>query len=433
MILLLLTLLLVFAFVKYVYSYWDRKGFPCLQPSIPFGCLGPLVIKELCFGEVIRNVYMTTRAPFVGIYLLFRPALLIRDPELVKRILMTDFDYFHDRGLQYDEENDPIGAFLLAMPGQKWKDMRAKLTPIFTSGKLKQMLITTEEKKRLLKEYLDKVTKTGSEVKLKTPVEYLIISILASIFFGFELDTFENPDHDFVRMGQLLLDSPTLRNKIVYAGYFLLPDIMKFFKLKFLPAEVSQSALSLMKSVVETRKNDPSTIRDDFIQTIINMMKGDSEDGSDKMSLEQSTAQAFTFYVAGMETTDWLEKVHEEVDALMEKRNGKIHFDDLPDMKVLKMCIKETLRKYPGLPILNRECTKEYSIPGTINVIPKGTPIIISNYGLQMDKEFFPDPDKFDPSRFAKDNTDANLPYYPLSAGPRYCIGKYLISLKKFF
>lgn len=49
-----------------------------------------------------------------------------------------------------------------------------------------------------------------------------------------------------------------------------------------------------------------------------------------------------------------------------------------------------------------------------------------------MDKEFFPDPDKFDPSRFAKDNTDANLPYYPLSAGPRYCIGKYLISLKSF-
>lgn len=174
MILLLLTLLLVFVFVKYVYSYWDRKGFPCLQPSIPFGCLGPLVIKELCFGEVIRNVYMTTRAPFVGIYLLFRPALLIRDPELVKRILMTDFDYFHDRGLHYDEENDPIGAFLLAMPGQKWKDMRAKLTPIFTSGKLKQMLITTEEKKRLLKKYLDKVTETGSEVKLKTPVEYLI-------------------------------------------------------------------------------------------------------------------------------------------------------------------------------------------------------------------------------------------------------------------
>lgn len=82
---------------------------------------GPLVMKKLCFGEVIRNVYMSSKAPFVGIYLLFRPALLIRDPDLGKRILVTDFEYFHDRGLHYDEENDPVGAFLLAMPGQKWK------------------------------------------------------------------------------------------------------------------------------------------------------------------------------------------------------------------------------------------------------------------------------------------------------------------------
>lgn len=441
----LLTAIIVLSIllVRHWYSYWTRIGFPSVKPAIPFGCLGPAVLQRQCIGEVIRDVYLQSKGAFVGIYMLFRPVLLIRDAELVKRILVTDSDHFYNRGVHFDEINDPITANLFAMKGVAWKELRAKLSPTFTTGKLKSMFTTIDEKGLQLNNYLDDLTKTGGEVFLKVPVESFIINNLASMFFGFEFNAFEDPEHDFVKIGQAFFDtSNDIRSKITFTGFFLFPELMKLFQMTLLPPKTSQFALDLVKSIVETRKADPSAIRNDFIQTIIELM-ADQEDGSAKLSIQSCAAQAFLFYGAGMETTsaaitfcifelsecpEWLEKAQKEVDHFMEKRSGKILYDDLPDMKVLDMCMKEALRMYPGLPMLNRECTKEYTIPGTKQVIPKGTALIIPNFGLHMDEVYFPNPFKFDPSRFEKENASDDMPYYPLGAGPRYCLGKIIFA-----
>lgn len=87
------------------------------------------------------------------------------------------------------------------------------------------------------------------------------------------------------------------------------------------------------------------------------------------------------------------------------------------------------MRKYPALPFLNRELSENWKIPGTDKVLKKGTSIIISNLGLQMDPEYFPNPDKFDPERFS-DAEKAKRPaiaYLPFGDGPRNCIGTYKI------
>lgn len=79
---------------------------------------------------------------------------------------------------------------------------------------------------------------------------------------------------------------------------------------------------------------------------------------------------------------------------------------------------------YPALPLLNRECNKDYPIPGTNHIIKKGTAVIISQMGIARDPEYFPDPDTFRPERFSDEvpayNTDA---YIPFGEGPRACIG----------
>lgn len=85
----------------------------------------------------------------------------------------------------------------------------------------------------------------------------------------------------------------------------------------------------------------------------------------------------------------------------------------------------EVLRKYPALTNLQRVCNKDYKLPGG-EVLEKGTVIFISVIGLHHDPKLFPDPEKFDPERFNKENIKNVLPYsyLPFGEGPRICIGK---------
>lgn len=89
--------------------------------------------------------------------------------------------------------------------------------------------------------------------------------------------------------------------------------------------------------------------------------------------------------------------------------------------------LSEALRMYPPLPTLNRVCTEEYHIPDTNVIIDKGTKIVIPLMGLHNDEEFFPEPNKFNPDRFNKENIEKIKPYtyLPFGGGPRNCLGKF--------
>jgi len=77
--------------------------------------------------------------PYLGFFILDKPVLLIRDRELVKSVLIKDFNYFVDRYASADT-NDRLGyASLFFLKNPAWKILRTKLTPFFTSGKLKKM------------------------------------------------------------------------------------------------------------------------------------------------------------------------------------------------------------------------------------------------------------------------------------------------------
>lgn len=413
--------------LKYWFGYWTRLGFPSLPPTV----LGPVLRQKQCFGELFRDIHLRSKERVLGMYFLYRPALLIRDPVLVKRVLATDFDHFTDRGIYCDEEIDPMGANLFGMTGNRWKELRMKLSPTFTSGKLKHMFHAIMDKNQILKKELTNLTDTEDNVHLKSVLIHNNMNIIASVFFGLELNTFEEPDHQFTKIGTTYLDPNLLRNKIQMTSTFLLPSLMKVLKIPILSPVVSQYVLNLVHTVIEARTKDPSLVRSDFIQTVMEMMeqeKGQVNDGS-KLSVEICAAQAFLFYLAGYESSAsttsfciyelcknpvWMERAREEVDALMLKRGGQIQYEDMTELKVLDMCIKESMRKFTSLPILNRECTKEYKIPDTDLTIPKGTAIIISTYGLNLDPENFPNPEKFDPTRFDSSINQDDLPFYPV-------------------
>lgn len=159
--------LAIVLYLRHVYSHWDRNGFPYLPPTIPFGNLGLVVMRKASFGVCLYELYKQTTEPFVGIYMLFKPVILVRDAHLARQMLSADFGSFHDRGVYCNPKYDPLSENLFAMTGQRWKTLRAKLTPTFTSGKLRNMLPTIAVEGDRLEKYLQKHAANGDVLEMR--------------------------------------------------------------------------------------------------------------------------------------------------------------------------------------------------------------------------------------------------------------------------
>lgn len=162
-----LIITVIYLYIKYAYSHWRRHGFPYINPSVPFGNLGLVAARKASFGINLYELHKQTTEPFIGIYMLFRPAILVRDAKLIRNILVKDFAYFHDRGIYCNPEYDPMSENMFAMTGNRWKSLRAKLTPTFTSGKLRNMLPTITNEGDRLENYLLPFAAVNATVEMK--------------------------------------------------------------------------------------------------------------------------------------------------------------------------------------------------------------------------------------------------------------------------
>lgn len=164
-------LFVIASFLAYVrlvtFTHWLRYGIPSLVPSLPFGNLADTMTRKSSFGQNINDLYKETKEALVGIYLLWRPAILIRDPELIKQVLGQDFAYFHDRGVYTRPEADPVSDNIFAMAGLRWKRMRYRMTSIFTAGRVKTMLPTVFEKGDTLAAALEEKAIVGETIEIK--------------------------------------------------------------------------------------------------------------------------------------------------------------------------------------------------------------------------------------------------------------------------
>lgn len=101
--LILVSVALIFLYLKYAFSYWKRRGVPYLKPQIPFGNTKDIILGRQNFGLNLAELYEKVEGPYAGFYMSVKPALLIKDPELIKKLLIKEFDSFSDRGIYINE------------------------------------------------------------------------------------------------------------------------------------------------------------------------------------------------------------------------------------------------------------------------------------------------------------------------------------------
>jgi cytochrome P450 len=81
---------------------------------------------------------------------------------MVKNILVKDFQNFMDRKLSVEEKFDPVfGNTLAVLNGQLWRHLRIKLTPVFTSRKMKMMFYLVDINGKELADCLENSTAEG--------------------------------------------------------------------------------------------------------------------------------------------------------------------------------------------------------------------------------------------------------------------------------
>lgn len=430
--------LILFLGLRYIYSYWERNDLPHIKPEIPYGNLRSVAERRECFGVAISELYRKSKEQLLGIYLFFQPAILVRDARFAKQILTADFASFHDRGVFLDEKNDPFSTNLFALPGKKWRNLRNKLTPTFTSGKLRNMLPTILDEGRKFQGYLtEAVGDKGATIEMRDVASRYVVDIIASVFFGFEANSMSDPDNPFRAIGREAV-SDSFTNNIRSAAVFVCPGLLKLIQIPSTPPKISGFMIDLVKQQMDYREKNNVT-RKDFFQLLVDLRKEDLQKGESVLSIEECAAQVFLFYIAGSETTSItitttlhelshspkvMEQLVAEIDETLTKSNGEINYDIVKGMRYLDACVKETLRKYPGLPILNRECTQDFQVPQSKTIIRKGTQVIIPILAYGMDERYFPEPDSYIPERFFEEskNYDDNA-YLPFGEGPRNCIG----------
>ncbi|KAJ6636470.1 putative cytochrome P450 6a14 [Pseudolycoriella hygida] len=446
---------------QYFFSYWKRLGIPQDDPPFLVGSIGTALLGRQSVGETFSDFYNKFKHNKIqGLYFSYRPALVVNDPEVIQEVMIKDFTSFHDRGLFIDEKVDPLGAHLFMLGGQKWRDLRVKLSPTFTSGKLKVMYPIIRDCAKTLQEYVKKNCQGSKtyEFDARDLFARFTTNVISSVAFGIENDCINDRDNIFRKMG-LKIFEVNLKVKILGILAFFVPKVIEKFKVRQIDEEINDFIFSVVKQTLDLReKGGKAGERKDFMQLMIqlknqgyvsvdkneeNEVESQKSSEPKKLNFEEIAAQAFVFFVAGFETSsstmnfcmyelsknaDAQRKVHEELDSLLQSGDvNDLTYDVLAQMKYLDWCIDETLRKYPIVPILNRESTKSHTFSGTNMTIEKGTPINIPVLGLQRDPEIYDNPLEFRPERFQNSsNGNGNskgLFYMPFGDGPRNCIG----------
>ncbi|XP_060874580.1 probable cytochrome P450 6a14 [Metopolophium dirhodum] len=441
--------LFLYKYSTSTYKYWKTKSVTFAVPVPLFGNIKDHVTLKMTQGECLKKIYNDfPREKFVGMYQLQTPTLLLRDPETIRLFLVKSFAHFTDRGFLYDGHREPLTKHLVNLEGDTWKILRQKLTPTFSSGKIKSMLGLLQGCGVQLIEYMDATIESGkTEFEIRDLTAKFTTDVIGTCAFGLECNSLKDSQSEFRRMGCAVLNSSASLALAKMVRVFF-PKLFKALKLRTFPAEVQQFFMGIVKQTIDFR-NTNRVRRNDFIQLLLEIKNQNHNQenaiNSIELTEELIAAQVFVFFLAGFETSsttlsfclhemavnqDIQSRVYDEINETANVYGLPFSYEAISSMNYLEQCLKETMRKYPPVQALARVCTKQFRVPGTDLDLDVGTAVLIPVYAIHHDPQYYPEPDTFDPDRFAKDGDggggDNGRPagvFLPFGDGPRICIG----------
>jgi cytochrome P450 family 6 len=171
------------------YKFWRELGVLYPEPSFPTGNVSDFLKSSIHFSYVIQKLYVKLKQlggdDYGGIYFFGNPVFLVLSPEFAKTVLVRDFHYFHDRGIYFNAEVDVLSANVFFLRGHKWKTLREKISPTFSTGKLKQMFFTILEVGQRLEEHLMPYAADGADIDVRDVLGRFMTDVIGKyVYWG---------------------------------------------------------------------------------------------------------------------------------------------------------------------------------------------------------------------------------------------------------
>ena len=362
------------------------------------------------------------------------PLLYVADLKIMKQIMISDFEHFTDFGFFSKYINDlpcnDLGMF--SAKGETWKQYRASVTPAFRLKNMK--LVSAHLNKNALRivDIIFGLEKSGAVADFSELTGQYTMDCIGSLVFSMDLDPSVPSNAEFVKMGKGLLEEWRFMLAI------LAPWLMGKLNISFWGTKSVNFFVKLTKQVMQERSKMTNPPND-----ILGIMLADRDEKKKQgqvatMTDDMIAQTGMQFFLDGYHTVnsvlkfcffflainqDVQEKALQEVEEFSEKHGNQVNSENIDELKYLDQILKETARFVNLVSSTFRTVTKPWKVPGTEAVLPVGMRVMLPIVGPQMDSEFFPNPEKFDPDRFAPGNKIDPMAFKPWGAGLRQCIG----------
>jgi len=345
-----------------------------------------------------------------------RQVFFLNDPDAVRRILVRGHAKY-GKGPGFVRVKMLLGNGIIVSDGDVWRRARTMIQPAFSRQcvhkLVEQMMACTRRRASL---WRDVVAVNGTLNITREMNEFALELILRSIF-GADYET------------RIVQDGS---NPFSFLSDNSSRDLRVVIKVRNLR--------NFLLEIVTTRRRAGNQDEFDLLSMYMNATDKSGEGFSD----EELIDELITLIVAGYETSagtlNWawsLLATHPDAEARLLKESRallpdeeSITFEALAEMAYAQQLIEETLRLYPPVWIFSRQSLQDDVLPDFD--VPAGTEIFFSPYILHRTEEFWPDPERFDPSRFGPEGKykKGDRPYFPFSLGPRRCLGEYFSFLE---
>ena len=335
-----------------------------------------------------------------------------------------------------------LGDGLITSDGETHKRHRRIAAPAFHRQRIQAYAATIVDHAAAMRDQW----RSGVEIDIAAEMMRLALQITARTLFDTEvtdeIHTINEEANAVMAIYNDLIALPRAEDLLQWR--IPVPVLLRFRKSKARLDAVVDSMIARKQAESMQAASEGRPVAGDLLSMLIAARDDEAEKDSPKglksakgLNSEELRDEVMTIFLAGYETVanalawTWLllgqnpaaeARLHVELDSVVEDRLPTLQ--DLPRLPYTEMVIAESMRLYPPAWAMGRQATQDVEI-GPYR-FPAGTYLYLSQYIVQRDPAWFPDPLAFRPERFTAESK-AQRPkfaYFPFGGGGRQCIGE---------